>query len=890
MPSPFAAAAAEIHGTITAGPRSVPLGSVLVLARADSKELSTRSDANGGYRLAPLEPGISYALTIEAEGLRNFVQRGIVLQEGEERRLDAHLELADVRDSIVVTEGVVRLQSDSSEISHSITPEDFRELPSVTRSPAKFALLDPHVRQAIGLGSDYQDSNRLSINAGSYRHTAYLLDGTTMYDWTYSVAPQQVIAPAAVKEVKVLTGQYAAQYGTSTTGVLVMTTASGTERHHGEAFGFLRPSGLQSTPPVATFRVPNERAVWGASAGGPVGKGRTFYFANHEGARQDRGAYIQSPTPGFFIGWVKEYYGLVRVDHDINASQSLAARLNGNRYESNNANDRVSGFTQPSAGRIARTQALGGQLTLRSVLGSKLNEARLSVVNYVPDSATPLESSVAVVRPNYSTEGYSTSNWVHAQTYGAGDVLAFRRGRHEVKLGGETMSLRAKDYSYTPLGTYTFAPGAPRAGERAVSFSQTFGAVDMRYRETALNVFVQDDIRIVPRLTVSLGLRYEYQTITDDRNNVAPRLGLAWDVAGNGRTVVRAGAGIFYDQYYMYVARRFYTLGPNAPTSAYSLPAADPAFPVFPNSLSAPPAGASSGKQNLYLSPGELLNPYSMQLSLAVERELPGGLILTVSGLHAHTVKQMRVNDINHPVPFLRTAPGQVRSGAAADGSRPYQTYAGIPVRDLALIENTAGSIYECLDLGVERRFGGRVRFSGHYVLSGSATYAMFYADANSGVPDEWWPDMEGRERAPSDFYQRHRFVGHATADLPLRSQVAFIVTAASGLPVNPITGIDNNGDTYVVDRPVGVGRNSFRAPRQLNVDAAVAKRFKLNGRIQAEARIEALNLFNHPNFIRVNSIYGEGPAPLRTFLAPIAGITNSDPSRQFQFMLRLHF
>ena len=86
-----------------------------------------------------------------------------------------------------------------------------------------------------------------------------------------------------------------------------------------------------------------------------------------------------------------------------------------------------------------------------------------------------------------------------------------------------------------------------------------------------------------------------------------------------------------------------------------------------------------------------------------------------------------------------------------------------------------------------------------------------------------------------------------------------------------------------------GLGEGSRQSWR-LNVDAAVAKRFKLNGIIQAEARIEALNLFNHPNFIRVNSIYGEGPAPLRTFLAPIAGITRSDPSRQFQVMLRLHF
>jgi hypothetical protein len=649
------------------------------------------------------------------------------------------LQLVDLRDSIVVTGGVARVEDDAPGLSQAVTADDIRELPSLARSTAKFALLDPHVRQAIGLGSDYQDANRLSINAGSYRHTAYVLDGTTAYDWIYSVAPQQVIAPGAITEVKVLTGQYAAQYGTSTTGVLVMSTPSGAPQRRGTAFGFLRPSALQSAPPVATFRVPNERAAWGVSLGGPARWRRTFYFGSYEGARQDRGAYIQSPVPGFFDGWIKEHYGLVRFDHDPNGSHSVAVRLNGNRYESNNANDRVSGFTQPSAGRLAVTRALGGQVTLRSTIGSHANEARLSLVNYVPDSATPLQSSVSIVRPNYSTEGYSTANWVHAQTYGAGDVLAIRHGRHDVKVGGETIILRAKDYSYTPLGTYTFAPGPPRSGERPVMFSQTFGAVDMRYRETALNVFVQGDIRL-SRLTLNLGLRYEYQTITDDRNNLAPRVGLAWDVAGNGRTLVRAGAGLFYDQYYMYIARRFYTLGPNAPTAAFSLPASDPAFPTFPSSLAAPPVGASSGKQNLYLPAAELLNPYSIQFSLSLERELPAAMLLTLAGLHAHTVKQMRVNDINHPAPFARTSPGQIRSGAAADSTRPQQFYAGVPVRDLALIENTAASIYDSLDIGLTKRFAARLRFGVHYVLSSSATYAMFYADANSGVPNEWLP------------------------------------------------------------------------------------------------------------------------------------------------------
>ena len=149
------------------------------------------------------------------------------------------------------------------------------------------------------------------------------------------------------------------------------------------------------------------------------------------------------------------------VTQGSNASQSLAARLNGNRYESNNANDRVSGFTQPSAGRIARTQALGGQLTLRSALGGNLNEARLSVVNYVPDSATPLESSVAVVRPNYSTEGYSTSNWLHAQTLTA----AFRTNGGPTWRGGS--ALRATSTSGT--GSSAMRPPTCRSAHRSPS-------------------------------------------------------------------------------------------------------------------------------------------------------------------------------------------------------------------------------------------------------------------------------------------------------------------------------------------------------------------------------------------------------------------------------------
>jgi hypothetical protein len=285
-----------------------------------------------------------------------------------------------------------------------------------------------------------------------------------------------------------------------------------------------------------------------------------------------------------------------------------------------------------------------------------------------------------------------------------------------------------------------------------------------------------------------------------------------------------------------------------------------------------------------------LHNPRALQFSIGVERQIRAGLAIHVGALSAHTVRQMRVDDINHPEPFDRTAANQIRTPQAAKLTRPYSTYEGVAVRDIAKIVNTAESTYRSLDLGFTARFGGRSTVSARYVWSSSIAYSMFYADANSGVPNEWWPDWDRFERGPSDFHQPHRLIADASVSLPFDTQLSTVVTAASGLPVNPVTGRDNNGDSYSVDRPVGLDRNSFRAPAQVNVDLAAVKRVPIGGRFRAEARLEIFNLFSGANFIKVNGIYGEGPAPLSTFLAPVAGITNTDPSRQIQVALKMIF
>lgn len=875
-----------LSGVVYSLSRKLPLAG----ARLEAGRFSTLTDSQGRYQLSGLPPGIPFTLTIQCAGFTTMEQPIDVPRSGSINR-DFFLLLADLRQSVVVDDGLLSVRSNAPELSQTLSATRLNELPSNGRRINRFALLNPSVRQTIGLGGDGNDSYRLSINAGNYRHTAYLLDGAINYDWLYAVGPMQPVSVGAVDQFKLITGQYAAEFGTSTTGALAIATKSGTDSWHGEALTFLRPSGIQGQAPLASAslpHIPNQRVQYGASLGGPIRKGKTFAFLNYEGSNQRRGSFIQSPVPNFFVGSIQEHFALAKIDHRFNQNHWITWRSNASFFNGNNLNDRIAGFNQPSFGRQSRNQSVGSQLAYYKLQGATLNELRISFVGYTPDSAFPLVSTVGISRPSYAVEGNSTNSWAHVRSLDLADTFAWRKGSHQIKFGLSYLRQGVRDYSYTPLGTYTYAAGAPTPNQNPLRFAQTFGVGDFKYGQSLATGFIQDDVRLSSRLNLNIGLRYERQSITQDRNNFAPRLGIAWDPKGDSKTVVRAGSAIFYDQYYLYVYRRFYQFSPSAPTAAYTVPFGDPAFPTFPNSLTGPPAGISSGRRDIVIPASKLLNPYSAQFSLSVDRQLPFGLKLSVDAIHAHTLRQMRVNDLNRPTPFIRTAAGQVRTAAQADLTRPFTSWAGVPVRLIAQFENSTSSLYQGLNFSLAKQTK-RYQFDLRYAASSSATYSMFYGDANGGVPNEW-NNWGSAERGPSEFHQRHRFVSNGSVYLPAKVTLTLMALAATGLPVNPLTGTDNNGDTYSADRPVGFGRNSFRGPSQIQFDASLMKRIQVRERLNLDLRLEVFNLANRNNYINLNNVYGEGPAPRATFLQPIAGVTNTDPSRQIQFSIRLHF
>src|SRR5437667_137917 len=337
------------------------------------------------------------------------------------------------------------------------------------------------------------------------------------------------------------------------------------------------------------------------------------------------------------------------------------------------------------------------------------------------------------------------------------------------------------------------------------SRSGSQGDPRVSYLEQQISGFAQDTLRALPNLSLTLGLRYDWQQTLDSRKNFAPRLAVAFTPGKRRRTVLRGGAGIFYDNL------------PRSDTEdallldGMRVREIDISYPSYPDPFLG--GQVTSPPPSITRVATVARSPYLIQASAAVEEEISRGTWLSLDYSFLHGARLFRLVDVNAPVP-------------SALGLRPDPNFSNI-----AEVQSTAFLRGHALTLTFRGGLGKRFRGYAQYVFS------KYTNDVSSSGPGTFLFPADNYdlrpEIGPADFDRRHRLNFAGTVQLPFGLRAGSIFSAASGAPFNVITGSDPFGDT--ITRPPGVTRNTGRGPANVQFDVRVTKVFSLQRRVGAE-------------------------------------------------------
>ena len=512
-------------------------------------------------------------------------------------------------------------------------------------------------------------------------------------------------------------------------------------------------------------------------------------------------------------------------------------------------------------------------------------------------------------------------------TFVIGDALNYMRGKHSWRLGGEFRQFLNNNFRQG-TGSFNFPTVADFLRGTANSFSVTLGSQSSSITQGAFGFFVQDNYKLRHNLMLELGLRYDWNITPTERydrfivfdpltaslvqvgrdlddvyhqnnKNVQPRVGLAWDPFGHGKTSVRAAYGLLTDQPMTSVVIGTSTNPPLAIPLTFSGPIR------LDNAINlAGPAG---------LAPSSIAhdfdNAYLQSWNLNVQHEVISNLALTVGYFGSKGTHLIVRRNLNQPIngvrPFSRL-------------SQTSPILPGTPLGNITQVESAGNSSYNALWIAATRRSARGLEFNASYTWSKSLDYNSF---SSGGIVGQDSYNLRG-DRGLSDFDARHRFVFRGLYELPFRGnlftngwQVAAIIQAQSGSPVNLVTsnstvnGIANTlrpdvtgpvetigrveqwFDTSVltaVSRFGNLGRNVVIGPGFNNIDLSVIKNTTVGEKLRVQFRVEFFDLFNHANFGPPGSVVGTPAFGRITSTRFPTGESGS--SRQIQFGLKIGF
>jgi hypothetical protein len=725
------------------------------------------------------------------------------------------------------------------------------------------------------------------------------------------------------------------------------------------------PNTLKAINPVD---IPDALKQISGSVGGPIVRNKTFFFATADYTRQNRTTFLSQTLPSFLLpadghldytGHYRQTLFDGRLDHRLTSNQTLMFRLNFDRFFDDNPQDAVGGTNAPSVARRYSRQSLTAQVNHTSVLAPALiNEARFAYLHGDPVTrweAQTLSTTYTRAGNVPFTIGQSRLSdlWGHQVQFS--DTLSWSLHQHYLRFGGSVIHHRSGGTGSEPgtavLGTFTFRNATTAPFEQLTladvqSYTQpiNFGISSYELPQWLLTGFVQDDWKVRPNFTLNLGLRYDRQTLTDATKNFAPRIGFGWNPGGDARTSIRGGYGMYYTQIRSNAVAGYLVNGLDGLTT-YSATPNELGFPtclvgsclpvnVDPRTLPARQIPARditirAGRREFYREqfaryglnfdklpdyPDKLVNPRSQVLSIGAEREVMKGLFVGADYVHQHLSGIDRTVDLNAPQPFERTATGQFRclpthatcpaseAVTAANNLRPILP-APSGVRQVNVLMNLGVADYDGLQTQLTYRGNSRLYAAISYTLSKATN--TFEPDGNGiGASDSNIASLGEDERGPSVLNQRHRAVIMLSYRFPFNITAGTLTQFASARPFNATTGVDNNGDGILNDRPVINGtvirKSAFRGTSTQDVGLFVEERVRVSEHASLLLRLEGFNLFNHGNYLgRGQTLYGNTETPNPTFGQLVAvgtasnalpAFANVDPPRMFQLQARFIF
>jgi Carboxypeptidase regulatory-like domain/TonB dependent receptor len=912
---------ASIAGRVTDAQNAVLPGATVTVRHVETDVTATVvTDEGGRFRVGSLRNG-EYEIIVSLSGFSD-ARRRIVANVGAAFEVPFVLAVGGITEAINVTAAAQVLESARSQIATTVAVTEVQNLPLNGRQFLDIALLTPGVAppniNSTQLFAETSANQGVGLSVGSQRNlsNSFIVDGMSANDDAAGLSGMPY-GVDAVEQFQVVSSGGQAELGRALGGYVNVVTKSGTNQIRGTAYGFFRDDKLNQANALSGTKLPMSQQQFGASIGGPLKRGRTFYFTNVEQRLLDQSGLTtispanvatvnarlaaigypgQTITTGIYDTPIDSLNLLGKIDHAFSGRDQLSVRYS--LYDVTSDNSRGAGglgAPSASAGIDNRDQSVSVSNTL--TLGDRTVHETRAQFTYSNLLAPPTDRIGPAVNiagvASFGTFPSSPQGRLN-KMYQIVDTIAQQRGGHALRAG---VDLVYNDSTITfpraVRGSYAFSSLANflSGTYNNAGFSQTFGETVVEQGNTNFGVYAQDEWSATPNLTLNFGLRYDLsflETIETDTNNVSPRVGFAWTPTAGRDLVVRGSAGLFFDRVPLRALANALLSADNSTDLSklrqlnISLTPGQAGSPVFPNILAAPVPSVTL--YNLTTMQTDLQNAYSRQGSLEVEKQV--GRYGTASVGYSYLRGRNIMMSINQNVPSCVAA-------GTNNGCRPNPTYG-----NNSQYRSDGDSTYHALLVSFARRPGPWGYYRASYTLSKAENNVgeFFF----SGPIDPFDIDKDW-SRADND--RRHIFVVSAGVNTPMTPattaleylthgfQISTMVQAYSAAPFNITSGVTTVQGT--AGRPIVNGdfiaRNSGIGDEFYSASLRLSRTFRLARTLSVETAAEVFNLFNAVNEIARNANFGTGAYPTNPSPTFDQVTAVGDP-RTWQLALRVRF